>query len=88
MGRFVEEAHRGEPQTPRFGGLAIYQWLALSGIAVGALLTTLPGPAYVKEVKLVPLAFVYAIGFGLLTALAMSVDFPETQRPLSRLAPP
>jgi prolipoprotein diacylglyceryltransferase len=89
LGRFVEEAHRGEPQTMRFGGLAIYQWLALLGSTVGAFLTTLRGPAYASRTPTLPLsALGVAIAIGLLAALAMSVDFPETERPLSRLAPP
>lgn len=87
MGRFVEEAHRGEPQTMHFSGLAIYQWLALVGIAAGTLVSTLPGPAYSSEVQLVPQAFPFAAAFGLFTAFAMSVDFPDAQRPFSRLAP-
>ena len=86
--RFVEEAHRGEPQTPCFGGLRVYQWLALAAVAVGALVTTLPGPPYSNHVELAPAALGYALGFGLFTALMMSVDFPESARRFSRLAPP
>jgi len=88
MGRFVEEAYRGERQTPRFGGLAIYQWLAVLGLAIGAFLTTLPGPVYTREAQFLPSALGYTLGFGLFTALALSVDFPETAWPFSRLAPP
>jgi prolipoprotein diacylglyceryltransferase len=33
LGRFVEEAYRGEPQTPIIGGLRLYQWIALSTVS-------------------------------------------------------
>jgi protein-S-isoprenylcysteine O-methyltransferase Ste14 len=88
MGRFIEESHRGEPQTARFGGLRIYQWLALEGAAIGVFLTTMTGPQYTNHVEFAPLAFAYAVVFGLFTAFSMSVDFPESPWRFSRLAPP
>jgi hypothetical protein len=88
MGRFIEESRRGEPQTATFGGLRIYQWLALAGAAIGVFLTTITGPRYTNHVELAPWAFACAVVFGLFTALAMSVDFPESARRFSRLAPP
>jgi hypothetical protein len=88
MGRFIEEAHRGEPQTARLGGLRIYQWLAIASAAIGAILTTAAGPGYTNRVECVPSALCCALIFGLFTAFAMSVDFPESPRRFSRLAPP
>ena len=84
--RFMEEAYRGEPQTMRSGGLAIYQWLALLFVITGAVLTALPSPAAppVPAVSLQPLR--YAVPFGLLVWFAMGVDFPESHRRFSRLA--
>jgi prolipoprotein diacylglyceryltransferase/protein-S-isoprenylcysteine O-methyltransferase Ste14 len=41
LGRFVEEAYRGEPQTPVVAGLRLYQWIALLTILIGALITGL-----------------------------------------------
>jgi prolipoprotein diacylglyceryltransferase/protein-S-isoprenylcysteine O-methyltransferase Ste14 len=84
--RFMEEAYRGEPQTARFGGLAIYQWLALLFLIGGAVLTTLHGPVAppVEEISGQPLLF--AAPFGLLVGCAMGVDFPESNRRFSRLA--
>jgi hypothetical protein len=54
--RFVEEAYRGEPQTPIVLGLRIYQWLALIGIVLGAGLTTIPdkGISHGRSFKRLP----------------------------------
>jgi len=84
--RFMEEAYRGEPQTIRFGGLAIYQWLALLFVIAGAILTVLPSPpaAHLTGASAWPL--LYAVPFGLLVWFAMGVDFPESNRRFSRLA--
>ncbi len=84
--RFMEEGYRGEPQTVRFGGLAIYQWLALLFVLAGAVLTSWPSPRPppVPGIDLNPL--VYALPFGVLVWFAMGVDFPESNRRFSRLA--
>ncbi|HUJ42207.1 MAG TPA: prolipoprotein diacylglyceryl transferase family protein [Opitutaceae bacterium] len=84
--RFIEEAYRGEPQTPRPGGLAIYQWLAILLLIAGAAVTTLSGAAAppVAAFSLQPLR--YALPFGLLVWFAMGVDFPASNRRFSRLA--
>ena len=36
LARFVEEHYRGEPQTPSYGGLRVYQWLAIAWGVAGA----------------------------------------------------
>ena len=41
LGRFVEEAYRGEPQTPVFARLRVYQWMAIGTVVAGALLTAI-----------------------------------------------
>jgi len=42
LGRFVEEAYRGEVQTKIVGGgMRIYQWLALLSISIGMVLKCL-----------------------------------------------
>ncbi len=84
--RFMEEAYRGEPQTVRFGGLAIYQWLALVFVAAGAIFTALPSPAAPPVGELSAWPLLYAVPFGLLVWFAMGVDFPESNRRFSRLA--
>lgn len=85
VARFAEEAYRGEPQTARFGGLSLYQWLAIAGLLAGLITTALPAPA--------PSAFAwsfgplgYALPLGLLVWFSMGVDFPRSDRRLSRLA--
>jgi hypothetical protein len=88
MGRFVEESYRGEPQTPTLAGLRVYQWLALLATAIGAFLTTMAGPPCTSRVEPVPSAFLYALVLALFTAFSMSMDFPESARRFSRLAPP
>jgi drug/metabolite transporter (DMT)-like permease len=86
LGRFAEEAFRGEPQTPIYARLRLYQWIALVQIVVGAIITALgksgPSPAPAPNVG----GTVVAIVFGVIYALALSVDFPESKRRFSRLA--
>ena len=86
LGRFVEEAWRGEPQTPVFARLRLYQWAAVVSVCGGVLMTAFgtsePAPAaHFDGVALVP-----AAAFGLLVCGAMGVDFPESSRRFSRLA--
>jgi protein-S-isoprenylcysteine O-methyltransferase Ste14 len=85
LGRFVEEAYRGEPQTPAFAGLRLYQWIALTTIFIGAMLTALgrsaaaPAPEFRWQV--LPIAIV----FGILCGIALGVDFPGSNRRLACL---
>jgi prolipoprotein diacylglyceryltransferase len=85
MGRFVEEAYRGEPQTPIFGGLRLYQWIAVFTAIVGAVITTLltaltPIPVLHSSSILV------ALGCALAVWIVSVVDFPESNRRFARLA--
>jgi hypothetical protein len=84
--RFMEEGYRGEPQTVRWGGLAVYQWLALLFTAGGALCTLWPAPPAPQPAGNVLEPLFYAVPFGLLVWFAMGVDFPESNRRFSRLA--
>lgn len=84
MARFVEEAYRGEPQTPGALGLRLYQWMAIGSVAVGAVLTTLPSPA-APTLELSQVGLASAIAFAFITGAAMGVDFPESNRALARL---
>ena len=86
IGRFIEEAYRGEPQTPSYLGLAVYQWLALAGIVAGAFITSVEGELCNSALQILPGVFTYAAAFALVTAFAMGVDFPESKRRFSRLA--
>jgi prolipoprotein diacylglyceryltransferase len=88
VARFVEESYRGEPQTMVFGGLRIYQWLAIISFAAGAILTALPSGTTSGALWLdisVPLA---AVLFGVAAGFAMGVDFPQATGRFTRLAPP
>jgi prolipoprotein diacylglyceryltransferase/protein-S-isoprenylcysteine O-methyltransferase Ste14 len=85
LGRFVEEAWRGEPQTPVFGGLRLYQWAAFASVLIGILMTALgiSGPAPSAQfdwITVLPSAI-----FGVVVCFAMGVDFPESNRRFSRL---
>jgi prolipoprotein diacylglyceryltransferase/protein-S-isoprenylcysteine O-methyltransferase Ste14 len=85
LGRFVEEAYRGEPQTPIVGGLRLYQWAAIACALAGALVTALgAGPDAPAPVFSWPV-FAAALAFGALTWFATGVDFPESNRRFSRL---
>jgi phosphatidylglycerol:prolipoprotein diacylglycerol transferase len=86
LGRFVEEAYRGEPQTPILARLRLYQWVAVGQIVAGALVTALgsSGPAPTPHAN--PGILVAAAVFGAVTFFAMGVDFPESKRRFSRLA--
>jgi prolipoprotein diacylglyceryltransferase len=86
LGRFVEEHFRGEPQTATWGGLRLYQWLALAFIVGGAALTTVRGaPAPAPEpVGLEAVAI--AVLAGLIGIAAFGVDFPGSNRRFSRLS--
>ncbi|MFI5310920.1 MAG: prolipoprotein diacylglyceryl transferase family protein [Gemmatimonadales bacterium] len=85
LGRFVEEAWRGEPQTPVFARLRLYQWAAVASVLAGVLMTALgasePAPAAHFEWSTLLASAI----FGLMVWTAMSVDFPESNRRFSRL---
>jgi protein-S-isoprenylcysteine O-methyltransferase Ste14 len=84
ISRFVEEAYRGEPQTPIVWGLRMYQWIALGSVIVGALITTLRWPGATTLTPSGP-GMLWALAFAAIAGVAMGVDFPQTNRPLARL---
>lgn len=86
--RFAEEGLRGEPQTPARGGLNLYQWLGLAVAVIGfALAFGMPlettHAAHWPGLSECVWALVSAIPW----VVAMSVDWPESSLPLSRLTP-
>jgi protein-S-isoprenylcysteine O-methyltransferase Ste14 len=85
-GRFVEEAYRGEPQTPILARLRLYQWVALGTVIAGALVTALGSSGATPVAAPNRESVVAGAIFGLLTWFAMGVDFPESNRRYSRLA--
>ncbi|WP_053991648.1 prolipoprotein diacylglyceryl transferase family protein [Mangrovimonas sp. TPBH4] len=85
IGRFVEEAYRGEVQTPIIKGLRLYQWTAILSVLVGIFMTFIH-----IEIVSIPSHFGWqtilsaTIG-GLFTTFAMGIDFPYSNTRFSRL---
>jgi protein-S-isoprenylcysteine O-methyltransferase Ste14 len=86
LGRFVEEAYRGEPQTPVFGGLRLYQWIALVSVVAGAVLTAIPATGVPTAPEFSWGSLLAGLGFGVFTWFALGVDFPDSNRRFARLA--
>jgi protein-S-isoprenylcysteine O-methyltransferase Ste14 len=88
LARFMEEAYRGEPQTPILGGLHLYQWVATASVAAGMVVAAMPSPAAPPPsfAALGPWQLVGALLCGLAFAAAMGVDFPESGRRFARLS--
>src|SRR5262249_55501967 len=78
LSRFVEESYRGEPQTPIYGGLRLYQYLALASILLGIAFTTFGSrlPAPVPEGS--GGGLLMAVLVSLFIAFATGVDFPRS----------
>lgn len=87
IARFVEESYRGEPQTRVVAGLAIYQWLCIGCVILGAIFTVVPGAT--PPIRAAGLHFhdvLLAALIGLIVWCAMSVDFPASNRRFARLS--
>lgn len=84
--RFVEEQYRGEAQTKVIYSLPIYQWLAITSIIFGAVISTFPTDASIKistdwnAQKLLAVAIAF-----FMSAFAMGMDFPKSKVPFSQL---
>jgi protein-S-isoprenylcysteine O-methyltransferase Ste14 len=87
LGRFVEEAFRGEIQTPTKGGLKLYQWLALLTIVVGMIITCISSPRtpLLHHFEISFSACVHGLLLGLLGLFLYGVDFPHSQKRFSQL---
>lgn len=87
LARFMEEGYRGEPQTPRWFGLPMYQPMAIGSVIAGAILMSLgglPAPAVVGTLDTA--VWFAAAATALAYGFAMGVDFPEWNRRLARLS--
>ncbi|MGE5733006.1 MAG: prolipoprotein diacylglyceryl transferase family protein, partial [Gemmatimonas sp.] len=85
--RFVEEAYRGEPQTPLVLGLRIYQWFAIGTLLAGIVSTMIPMPPSEQTFSVPSAALLtWAVVMFLVFAAAMGLDFPRSNRRFSRLA--
>ena len=82
--RFVEESFRGEPQTPYWAGMRLYQWIALLAIAAGIMFTCFP-----SRQTLVWQPNWLSVGYGFImfmfATFAYGVDFPASNRRFARL---
>lgn len=85
IGRFVEEAYRGEVQTPILGGLRLYQWTAIASVVAGMVLTTLAVPLPTLLPGLDGQTVVAALLGGAFATFAMGIDFPNSNKRFSRL---
>lgn len=85
IGRFIEEAYRGEVQTPIIKGLRLYQWTAILSILIGIIMTVI----HVKVIDMTSdfgwETILSALIGGLFTFFAMGVDFPYSNARFSRL---
>jgi len=85
VGRFVEEGYRGEPQTPVYAGLRLYQWVALLSVILGAYITTLTGAPPTTTPVPHPSSIAVGLVCGLLAWLVTGVDFPDSNHRFARL---
>jgi prolipoprotein diacylglyceryltransferase len=86
IGRFVEEAYRGEPQTPIFWGLRLYQWIAIVTVFLGAVITTLVRTPITSEPVIHLFSVFVALACGIAAWFVSGVDFPESSRRFARLS--
>ncbi|MDP4185565.1 MAG: prolipoprotein diacylglyceryl transferase [Bacteroidota bacterium] len=84
LGRFVEEAYRGEPQTPYWAGMRLYQWIAVLNIVMGAVFTTIPNND-ILVFHFTPASLIFSVIIGVIVTIAYGVDFPSSNRRFARL---
>lgn len=82
--RFVEESLRGEPQTPYFLGMRVYQWLALLSIVTGIFCTMLPS-GILAYGSLNLTLWLNGIVYFCIILFAYGIDFPKSNVRFSRL---
>jgi protein-S-isoprenylcysteine O-methyltransferase Ste14 len=85
LGRFVEEAYRGETQTPNIKGLRLYQWTAIVSVIVGILMTVIQIDPAVLSPGFSWESFLVAVVSGFFLFFSMGVDFPYSNARFSRL---
>lgn len=84
-GRFVEEAYRGEVQTPVLNKLHLYQWTAIASVLTGIAMTMIPVKAMEVHAVFGWEIIASALLGGVLIFFYMSVDFPRSNARFSRL---
>jgi uncharacterized membrane protein len=85
IGRFVEEAYRGEPQTLILYGLRLYQWLAIITALIGAIITTITSAPLAPIPQPHPSSALTAFFCGMLAWFVSAIDFPNSDRRFARL---
>jgi len=85
LGRFVEEAYRGEAQTPNVKGLHLYQWTAVASVCIGMVMTAIRIQPDILTSGISWETFLVATVSGLFIFFAMGVDFPYSNARFSRL---
>lgn len=84
--RFIEEAYRGEIQTRKYYGLAIYQWLSILFIVLGTFVMTLTlGSTPSIQISSLSTILFWSLMAGLIGGFIGSVDFPNSNKAFSRL---
>ena len=81
----MEEAYRGEAQTPNVRGLHLYQWTSIASVIVGIIMTVIQ----VEPTAIIPglswESVLVAALSGFFLFFAMGVDFPNSNIRFSRL---
>jgi protein-S-isoprenylcysteine O-methyltransferase Ste14 len=87
IARFAEESFRAEPQTPRVGGLRVYQWFAIASLVGGMVVSVVPSVARAGGFAAPTMGLVLgALALAVASGFAMGVDFPNSNARFSRLA--
>lgn len=85
--RFTEDTYRGEIQTRLSKGLRENQWIALGALLPGIGITMLPTTLPVQPAITLDLTFFAGVlAGGIVTAFAMSMDFPKSTVRFSHLS--
>ncbi len=85
IGRFVEEAYRGEAQTPNVKGLHLYQWTAIISVFVGIIMTLIRIKPIITNPGFNWGTVGVSVVCGLFIFFVMGVDFPYSNARFSRL---
>ena len=85
LGRFVEEAYRGEPQTPVYGRLRLYQWAAIVSLVLGAGITTSTRAPVTARPAPHASSLLAALACAILAWVLTGVDFPHSKIRFARL---
>jgi protein-S-isoprenylcysteine O-methyltransferase Ste14 len=84
--RFTEDAYRGEKQTRLAKGLKENQWIAIAVLGIGIIVSILPSAPVKTSGGLNPALWGTTLVGGIVTAFAMSMDFPGSKMKYSRLS--